>query len=98
MGAGFLTHLLKIAAAPPGAHGAGVVSVKDLVALLELDTWVLARHDDGAGGLAGAHLGPLEGGVGSARGVVADDGRRGGVGRGDVVRIAVVRAGRVSRG
>ena len=71
-----LAHLLQVLATPPRAHGARIVGVKDLVALLQLDARVLARHDDGAAGLAGAHLGAGQGLLGGARGVVAVHGRR----------------------
>jgi hypothetical protein len=70
-----LAHLLKVLATPPGAHGTSIVRVKDLVALLQLDARVLARHDNGAAGLAGAHLGALQGLVRGAGGIVAVDGR-----------------------
>lgn len=67
----FLAHLLKVLATPPRAHGARIIGVEDLVALLQLDTRVLTGHDDSTAGFAGAHLGPGQGFLGCARGVVA---------------------------
>lgn len=60
MGSSVLGHLLYVLGAATGGHGARVVLVEFLLAVLHLGAGV-AGDDDGAAGLSGRHLGALEG-------------------------------------
>lgn len=83
---GLLSHPLQVTAAAARAHGAGIVLVENLVALLQLDARVLTRDDYGAAGLAGTHLGAHDGrGLGPFVAIVEGGGGCGGGGHGGFV-------------
>lgn len=68
-----LAHLLQVLTAPSGTHGTGIISVKNLIALLQFDARVLSRHDNSTARLASAHFGTSESLIRGAGGVIAVD-------------------------
>lgn len=68
-----LAHLFQVLTAPPGAHGTGIISVKNLIALFQFDARVLSRHDNSTARLASAHFGTSESLIRGTGGVIAVD-------------------------